>query len=391
MTHSFIKDLAIIMMVAGFVTFAFRQMKQPVVLGYIIAGIIIGPHTPPFNLVTNEKTIQTLADVGIVFLMFCLGLHFNLGKLRSVGRTALTASSFEIVVMMCLGFLAGKCFHWNTIDCLFLGAILAISSTTIIVKALHELKLTHERFSDLIFGILIAEDILGVVMMAMLSAIALTDSITIYEFVDTFGRLGIFMIVLLVLSRTMIGPIFRYISSFHSNEGTLIVALGLCFSSALLAAKLGYSEALGAFMMGAIISETPGIDKIDHLIEPIRDMFSAIFFVTVGMLINPALMLQYAWPIAILTAIVVVGKAATCTLGTRFSGNNWQTSFKVGLGLTQIGEFSFIIAALGDSLDVTSPFLYPVAVSVSAVTTIITPYLIKNSDRISNFITRANR
>jgi CPA2 family monovalent cation:H+ antiporter-2 len=380
---SFIQDLAIVMMTAGFVTVLLREFNQPVVLGYILAGVIVGPYTPPFMLVTNPVTIQSLAEVGIIFLMFSLGLHFNLSKLRSLGKTSLITALIEITAMSAIGFGIGRAFGWNPTDSLFLGAILAISSTTIIVKALQELKLTGQPFSELIFGILIVEDILGVAVMALISAIAMTDEISAYEFVDTIGRLVIFLVATLGVGRWMVSPIFRYVTSFKSNEGTLIVALGLCFSSSFLAMKLGYSSALGAFIMGVVISETRGIDKIDHLVEPLRDMFSAIFFVAVGMMINPQQIAHYFWPIVILTSVVIVGKAVTCTLGTRIAGNPWPTSIKVGLGLTQIGEFSFIIATLGTTLKVTSEFLYPIAVAVSAITTFTTPYLIRYSETMT--------
>lgn len=382
---SFIQDLAIIMMTAGSVTLLFREFRQPVVLGYLVAGLIIGPHTPPFMLVTNRGTIQSLAEVGIIFLMFSLGLHFNLGKLRTVGKTAVVTALIEIVAMTVIGFGVGRAFSWNTTDSLFLGAILSISSTTIIVKALQELKLTGQHFSELIFGILIVEDILGVAVMALLSAIAMTDEISVYEFGDTIGRLVIFLVATLGIGRWVVSPIFRYVTTFRSNEGTLVVALGLCFSSSFLAMKLGYSSALGAFIMGVVISETSGIDKIDHLVEPLRDMFSAIFFVAVGMMINPSEIVHYLWPILILTGVVIVGKALTCSIGTRMAGNPWPVSVKVGLGLTQIGEFSFIIATLGTTLKVTSEFLYPIAVAVSAITTFTTPYLIRNSEAIGRF------
>lgn len=373
------------MMTAGFVTVLFRTLHQPVVLGYIVAGVIIGPHTPPFAFVTQEDTIHIFADMGVIFLMFSLGLHFDFNKLREVGKTAVTAGFFEITAMLVLGFTVGRIFGWRTIDCLFLGAVLAISSTTIIVKTLHEFGLATHRFSQLIFGILIVEDVLAVAVMALLSGIALTDSITVMEFVDTVGRLLIFLVLTVGLGRYVIPPIFRYVASHQSNEATLIVALGLCFSSAMLAMKLGYSSALGAFLMGAILAEARDVPDVPRLIEPMRDMFSAVFFVTVGMMLDPKIIGEYALPIVILSLVVILGKIVMCSLGTRMAGNDWPTAIKVGIGMAQIGEFSFIIATLGLHLKVTSSFLYPIAVSVSVVTVILTPYLIRNAESISQW------
>lgn len=385
---SFIQDLAVVMMTAGFVTILFRTLNQPVVLGYIVAGVIIGPHTPPFTFITHEDTIRILAEVGVVFLMFSLGLHFDFKKLREVGRTAAMAGVFEITAMLVLGFAVGRIFGWQTIDCLFLGAMLAISSTTIIVKTLHELGLSTQRFAELIFGILIVEDILAVAVMALLSAIALTHHITAVETVITVGRLALFLALTVGLGLFFIPPIFRFVASHQNNEATLIVTLGLCFSSAMLAMKLGYSSALGAFLMGAILADAKDVPDVPRLIAPLKDMFSAIFFVTVGMMLDPRIIGEYALPIGILSLVVIVGKIATCSLGTRLAGNDWPTSVKVGMGMAQIGEFSFIIAALGLTLKVTSPFLYPIAVTVSVVTIILTPYLIRNADAISRRLTR---
>lgn len=380
---SFIQDLAVIMLVAGVVTILFHRLKQPVVLGYIVAGFIIGPHTPPFGLIHDEDTIKTLAELGVIFLMFCLGLEFSLRKLFKVGATAFIAAFLEIILMIWIGYEIGRWFDWNTMDSLFLGAILAISSTTIIVKALNDLKMKNQRFAQLIFGVLIVEDILGIGIIALLSSIAVSGTVSSGEVFSTVGKLSLFMIVALVIGILLVPRLLAYVAKFESNEMLLITVLGLCFGFCLLVVKLEYSMVLGAFLIGAIMAESRQLVKIERLIEPVRDMFSAIFFVAIGLMIDPQILLQYAWPIAVITVAVVLGKMLSCGLGAFIAGNDGRTSLRVGMGLSQIGEFSFIIAALGMTLQVTSDFLYPVAVAVSAITTLLTPYLIRGADPLS--------
>ncbi|EZI27159.1 cation:proton antiporter [Pseudomonas extremaustralis] len=380
---SFIQDLAVIMLVAGVVTILFHRLKQPVVLGYIVAGFIIGPHTPPFGLIHDEGTIKTLAELGVIFLMFCLGLEFSLRKLFKVGATAFIAAFLEIVLMIWIGYEIGRWFGWNTMDSLFLGAILAISSTTIIVKALNDLKMKNQRFAQLIFGVLIVEDILGIGIIALLSSIAVSGTVSSGEVFSTVGKLSLFMIVALVIGILLVPRLLAYVARFESNEMLLITVLGLCFGFCLLVVKLEYSMVLGAFLIGAIMAESRQLIKIERLIEPVRDMFSAIFFVAIGLMIDPQILLQYAWPIAVITVAVVLGKMLSCGIGAFIAGNDGRTSLRVGMGLSQIGEFSFIIAALGMTLQVTSDFLYPVAVAVSAITTLLTPYLIRGADPLS--------
>ena len=380
---SFIQDLAVIMLVAGVVTILFHRLKQPVVLGYIVAGFIIGPHTPPFGLIHDEDTIKTLAELGVIFLMFCLGLEFSLRKLFKVGATAFIAAFLEIVLMIWIGFEIGRWFGWNTMDSLFLGAILAISSTTIIVKALNDLKMKNERFAQLIFGVLIVEDILGIGIIALLSGIAVSGTVSSGEVFSTVGKLSLFMIVALVIGILLVPRLLAYVAKFESNEMLLITVLGLCFGFCLLVVKLEYSMVLGAFLIGAIMAESRQLLKIERLIEPVRDLFSAIFFVAIGLMIDPAILVEYAWPIVVITLAVVLGKMLSCGMGAFIAGNDGRTSLRVGMGLSQIGEFSFIIAALGMTLQVTSDFLYPVAVAVSAITTLLTPYLIRAADPLS--------
>ncbi len=380
---SFIQDLAVIMLIAGVVTVIFHRLRQPVVLGYIVAGFLIGPHTPPFSLIHDEDTIKTLAELGVIFLMFCLGLEFSLRKLFRVGATAFIAAFLEIVLMIWIGYEIGRWFGWSTMDALFLGAILAISSTTIIVKALNDLKMKNQRFAQLIFGVLIVEDILGIGIIALLSGIAVSGSVSSGEVFSTVGKLSLFMIVALVIGILLVPRVLAYVARFESNEMLLITVLGLCFGFCLLVVKLEYSMVLGAFLIGAIMAESKQLLKIERLIEPIRDMFSAIFFVAIGLMIDPTILVEYAWPIAVITVAVVLGKMISCGLGAFIAGNDGRTSLRVGMGLSQIGEFSFIIAALGMTLQVTSDFLYPVAVAVSALTTLSTPYLIRAADPLS--------
>lgn len=385
----FIQDLAVIMLIAGLVTVIFHRFKQPVVLGYIVAGVIIGPHTPPFPLITNEETIKTLAELGVVFLMFSLGLEFSLRKLKTVGATALVAAFTEIVLMLWVGYEIGRFFGWKTMDCIFLGALLAMSSTTIIIKALDELGLKRERFAELIFGILIVEDILGIGIIALLSGVAVTGVFSAGQVIETIGKLSIFMVVALVVGILIVPRLLAYVAHFNSSEMLLVTVLGLCFGFCLLVVKLDYSVALGAFVIGAIMAESRELKTIERLIEPIRDMFSAIFFVAIGLLLDPKAMVEYALPIAVITAAIVTGKVLSCSLGTFVAGHDGRTSLRVGMGLAQIGEFSFIIAALGATLKVTSDFLYPIVVAVSAVTTLLTPYLIRAADPLAIRLARA--
>jgi CPA2 family monovalent cation:H+ antiporter-2 len=312
--------------------------------------------------------------------MFGLGLEFHLRKLKQVGASAFIAAFLEILLMVWLGYEIGHAFGWSTMDSIFLGAILSISSTTIIVKALAELGKTKERFAQLIFGILVIEDLLGIAMIALLSGIAMTGTFTLADAGITLGKLGIFLVVVLVAGLIAVPRLISYVARFKSNEMLLITILALCFGVSLLAAKLQYSIALGAFAIGAIVAEAREIHRIEMLIEPVRDMFSAIFFVAIGLLIDPRVLVEYWLPIVVITAAVVLGKVATCSFGAFVGGNDTRTSLRVGMGLAQIGEFSFIIASLGLTLKVTSNFLYPIAVAVSAVTTLLTPYLIKASD-----------
>ncbi|KPL28629.1 MAG: potassium transporter [Acidithiobacillales bacterium SM1_46] len=379
-TTDFIQDLAVIMLVAGVVTVLFHRFKQPVVLGYIVAGLIIGPHTPPAGLISSEDTIRTLAELGVVFLLLSLGLEFSWRKLTRVGATAIIAALTEIILMTWLGYEIGRHFGWSNIDALFLGAMLSISSTTITVKALEELGLKRERFAQLCFGILIVEDILAIAIIALLSSVAGHGTLDAAVVAATLLRLAIFLVVALGLGILIVPRLLTFVARFRSDEMLLITVLGLAFGFCLLVVKLDYSVALGAFVIGAVMAESRELKQIERLIAPLRDTFSAIFFVAVGLLIDPRVIFEHAMPVAVITLAVVLGKVVTRALGTHLAGHDGRTSMQVGVALAQIGEFSFIIAALGVTLKVTSDFLFPIAVAVAVITTFLTPYLIRAAD-----------
>jgi CPA2 family monovalent cation:H+ antiporter-2 len=384
----FIQDLATVMLIAGLTTVIFQRLRQPVVLGYIIAGVLVGPYTFPVVFIHDEQTIRTLSELGMILLLFALGLEFSLKKLREVGGAALVAAVCEIVLMLWLGYEIGRFFGWSSMDALFLGAMLSMSSTTIIMKALDDLNLKRERFAQLMFGILIVEDVLAIVLMALLTGIASTGGLEASEAMGAVGRLTLFMAVSLVVGLLLVPRVVDYIAAVSRDDVLLVAVLGLCFGFCLLVTEMGYSVALGAFMIGAIVGESQSVERVERIIGPVRDMFSAVFFVAIGMLIDPAMLKQYWLPILVVTAVVIVGKVLTCSFGTFVAGNGGRTSLRVGMGLAQIGEFSFVIASLGLTLKVTSGFLYPVAVAVSALTTFLTPYLIRSSDPLAGALSR---
>lgn len=382
----FIHDLAIIMLAAGIVTVVFHLMRQPVVLGYIVAGVLIGPHTPPYTFVTNEETIRTLAELGVVFLLFSLGLEFSLRHLRQVGATALVSAIAGIVTMLSLGYAVGRAFDWNVMDALFLGAMLSISSTTITIKALEDLKLKKQHFAQVVFAVLIVEDVLAIAMIALLASAAKTGAIDSGEVMRTLGGLTVFLVASLVIGILTIPRLLDFVARFNSNEMLLVSVLGLLFGFCLVVVRLGYNAALGAFVIGAIIAESGALHRIERLIAPVRDMFSAIFFVAVGLMLDPVMLLDYAGPVAAATLAVIIGKSLARTAGSFAAGQDARTSLRIGMSLAQIGEFSFIIATLGLTLKATSAFLYPIAVCVSAITTLFTPYLIRGADPLARRI-----
>ncbi|HSW93459.1 MAG TPA: cation:proton antiporter [Gammaproteobacteria bacterium] len=385
---TFLQDLAVIMIVAGVVTVVFHQLNQPVVLGYILSGVILGRHTPPFSFIQDESTVRTLAELGVIFLMFSMGLEFSIRKLLRVGMAATTTAVAEIISMILLGYAIGQFFGWKPMDSLFLGAMLAISSTTIIIKALNKPGIRHEKYVQLIFGILIVEDILAIGILAMLSSVATGGSADMTSIMTTLGKLFVFFVASLVIGIFFVPKLLDYVARFKSREMLLVFVLGLCFGFSLLVIQLEYSVALGAFLMGAIMAESHEITLIKKLTAPLTDMFSAIFFVSIGLLVDPAIIHRHLFSIILITVFLVIGKVIVCTLGAFFSGRDARTSMRVGMSLAQIGEFSFIIAALGVSLHVMSPYLYPVIVAISVITTFLTPYLMKLADPFTNFLAK---
>lgn len=379
---AFLQDLAVVMLAAGVVTVLFHGWKQPVVLGYILAGFVIGPHVLPMPLITSLESVQTLAELGVVFLLFALGLEFNLRKIGQIGPTAFIVAPLETALMFFAGFMIGRLFGWPTTDSVYLGAILMISSTTIIAKTLAEMGKNREPFAQAIFGILIVEDIIAVLVMASLSGASGEGGFSLGALVGLGLRLSEFVVVALVLGLLVVPRLLRHVGKFRGDETLLVAVLGLCFGMSLLASKLGFSVALGAFIMGALIAESELIHRIERIVAPLRDLFSAVFFVAIGMLIDPGLLWQHRGAVGVIAATLILGKVVACSFGSFLAGYDRGTALRIGLGLGQIGEFSFIIAGLGVTKGVTSEFLYPIAVGVSAITTVLTPYFIRHAHRV---------
>lgn len=382
MASTLLRDLAVVMATAAVTTLIFHRLKQPVVIGYIIAGLLIGPYTPPFALVSDLHSIHTMAELGLVLLMFSLGLEFNLPKIRKVGISAGLAALMEVMGMLVIGFLAGQAFGWNRMDSVFLGAILCISSTTIIVKVFMDYKMVQEKFAQVVFGILILEDIVAVIILSVLSGLGVQGGPHASGILVSIFKIGLFVILFLLTGLLAVPRFVHWVAQVHTKEMLGVVTLGLCFTGALVASYFKLSIALGAFLMGAVIAASREAGQVEEWIHPVRDMFSAIFFVSAGLLIQPRLLLDYWVPILIITIVTVVGKALSGAVGSFLVGYDLKTSARVGMSMAQIGEFSFVIATLGVSLNVTSDFLYPLAVAVSSLTTFATPYLIRNSDRL---------
>ena len=388
MTHlpDLIQDLGIVLMTAAAVTLAFKKMKQPVVLGYLIAGFIVGPHFHLFPTVKDTANIAIWAEIGVIFMLFGLGLEFSFKKLTQVGKSASIMALFEIMTMLALGYASGQMLGWSRMDSLFLGGILSISSTTIIVRAFEELNLKGKSFVSLVFGVLIVEDLIAILLLVLLSSVAVTQSLSGGELAFSSLRLVFFLVLWFLLGIYVLPVILRKFRSMMSNETLLVVSIGLCLMMVIVANHTGFSPALGAFVMGSILAETRDGHRIEHLLLPVKDLFSAVFFVSVGMLIDPNVLTEYFWIILMISAVTVFGKILSISIGSILSGQNLRTSVQSGMSVAQIGEFSFIIATLGMTLKVTSDFLYPIAVAVSAITTFTTPYFIKYSDPCYHWI-----
>ena len=372
-----IQDLALMLIVAGVVTLLFKRLKQPLVLGYIVAGFLVSPHMPYTTSVADTENIHLWADIGVMFLLFSLGLDFSFKKILKMGVSPFISTMAIIFSMSMLGVLTGHAFGWSKMDCIFLGGMLAMSSTTIIYKAFDDLGLRQQQFAGLVMSVLILEDILAIVMMVMLSAIASGNNPDGGQMLGSVVKIGFFLVLWLVVGIFAIPIFLRWVRRLINNEVLLIVSLGLCCAMAVISTKVGFSSAFGAFIMGSILAETVEAEKIEKLVEPVKNLFGAIFFVSVGMLVDPQIIVSYAWPIVTLVLTILIGQATLGSFAFMLSGESLKSAMRCGFSMAQIGEFSFIIASLGLSLGVISDFLYPVVVAVSVITTFLTPYMIR--------------
>ena len=372
-----IKDLALILIVAGIVTLVFKRLKQPLVLGYIVAGFLVSPHMPYTASVMDSENVHLWADIGVMFLLFSLGLDFSFKKILKMGASPIISTITIIFCMSMLGVLAGHAFGWSKMDCIFLGGMLAMSSTTIIYKAFDDLGLRQQQFAGLVMSVLILEDILAIVMMVMLSAIASGSNPDGGQMLDSILRIGFFLVLWLVVGIFAVPLFLRSVRKLINDEVLLIVVLGMCCAMAVISTKVGFSSAFGAFIMGSILAETIEAEKIEKLVEPVKNLFGAIFFVSVGMLVDPEILVSYAIPIAALVLTILIGQAVFGSFAFMLGGESLKSAMRCGFSMAQIGEFSFIIASLGLSLGVISDYLYPVVVAVSVITTFLTPYMIR--------------
>lgn len=372
-----VKDLALILMVAGIVTIIFKKLKQPLVLGYIVAGFLVSPHMPYTMSVIDETDIKTWADIGVIFTLFSLGLDFSFKKIVKMGASPIIATVVIVFFMMMLGISIGHGFGWSKMDCIFLGGMLAMSSTTIIYKAFDDMGLRQQKFAGMVMSVLILEDILAIVMMVMLSAIAGGNNPDGEQMIGSVIKIAFFLVLWFIVGIFAIPLFLRSVRKLINNETLLIVALGLCCGMAVLSTKVGFSSAFGAFVMGSILAETIEAEKIIKLVEPVKNLFGAIFFVSVGMLVAPKILIEYAIPILALVGSILIGQAIFGTFGFMLGGESLKSAMRCGFSMAQIGEFSFIIASLGLSLGVISNYLYPVVVAVSVITTFLTPYMIR--------------
>ena len=377
---SLISDLAVILVSAGLVTLLFKKLKQPVVLGYVVAGILAGPSIEEIPTVSDVESIRIWADIGVIFLLFALGLDFSFKKLMKVGGTAVIGAITIVIGMMTAGYATGLTLGWGHMNSLFLGGMLSMSSTTIIFKAFDDMGLRNQRFAGVVFGILVVEDLFAVLLMVLLSTVAVSKHVEGMELLNSVVKLGVFLLFCFVVGIYLIPSFLKQTKRFLNEETMLIVTIGLCLGMVMIATQAGFSSALGAFVMGSILAETVEAERIERLIKPVKDLFGAIFFVSVGMLIDPAMLWEYKVPILIITVVVMVGQICFASLGVLLSGQPIKIAIQSGFSLAQIGEFAFIIASLGLTLKVTDSFLYPIVVAVSVVTTFFTPYMIRLSD-----------
>ena len=358
-------------------TLIFKWLKQPLVLGYIVAGFLASPNMPYMPSVTDIDNIQLWSDIGVIFLLFALGLEFSFRKILKMGAAPIIAASAVIVAMMTIGIATGQAFGWSRMDCIFLGGMLAMSSTTIIFKAFDDMGLRQQRFAGMVLSVLIIEDILAIVLMVMLSTLAVSQKFEGMQMVTSITKLVFFLVIWFLVGIYIIPQFLRRTRTLMGNETMLVVALALCFGMVVLASTVGFSPAFGAFIMGSILAETLDAERIEHLVEPVKNLFGAIFFVSVGMMVDVNLIIQYAVPIVCIIAAIMVGQTVFGTIGFLLAGQPLKVAMQCSFSLTQIGEFAFILATLGTSLGVTSDYLYPIVVAVSVFTTFTTPYMIR--------------
>lgn len=383
-----ISDLGLILMTAGIAVLLFRLIKQPLVLGYLIAGFLAGNHFDFFPTITEMKSVEVWAEIGVIILLFSLGLEFSFKKLMKVGGTASITAITQIITMVVLGYMVGRWMGWEQMDSIFLGVILSISSTTIILKTFDELGVKAQKFAGIVIGSLIVQDLVAILMMVLLSTIAVSQQFSGSELMMSVLKLIFFLTVWFLGGIFFIPTLLKKAKHLLTDEMLLIISIALCLTMVSFAANVGFSPALGAFIMGSIIAETTQAEHIEHLIKPVKDLFGAIFFVSVGMLIDPKMLFTHALPVAILTFVTIIGQSVSSTIGALLAGQPLKQSVQTGMSLSQIGEFSFIIATLGMTLNVTSSFLYPVVVAVSAITTFTTPFMVKYAVPFSDFLER---
>lgn len=387
--HPLIVDLTLITIYAAITTLLFKKIKQPMVLGYLLAGIFAGPYFNLVPTVTDRANLALWADIGVIFLLFSLGLEFSVKKMLAVGKSAIITATLNIFLMLFVGYYIGMLIGWSTTDSFFLGSMISMSSTTIIIKAFDDLNIKKQKFTDLVFGILVIEDIAGVLMLVILPTIAVGKGFNGNEIGLSILKLTAFLILCFVTGIYLIPTILHKIKDFLNDEMLLLVAVALCLIMVYLAVYFGFSSALGAFVMGSILSETGVIERIEHIVKPLKDFFGAVFFVTVGMMVNPQMFITYAYPIFVITMVVLIGMVVFSIFGLVLSGQNLKTAVSCGFSLAQVGEFAFIIATLGMTLGVLDDFVYPIIVAVSVITTFLTPIMIKSSGRAQKIIEKS--
>ena len=383
-----IADLALILICAGVMTLLFKSFKQPIVLGYIVAGFLASPNMPYMPSVTDMQGVHLWSEIGVIFLLFALGLEFSFKKILKMGAAPIIAAIAIILGMMYVGALTGQLFGWGEMDSIYLGGMLAMSSTTIIFKAFDDMGLRNERFAGLVLSVLIIEDILAIVLMVMLSTLAVSKEFEGTQMLASILQLGFFLILWFVVGLYLIPLFLRKVRPLLNEETLLIIALAFCFGMVVFASAVGFSAAFGAFVMGSILSETTEGEHIEHLVSPVKNLFGAIFFVSVGMMVNVSLIIEYIVPIICIVVAIMLGQTILSTGGFLLSGQSLKTSMKCSFSLTQIGEFAFILATLGTSLHVTSDFLYPIVVAVSVFTTFTTPYMIRLAEPAYHMVVR---